>query len=29
MIAHFRSPDGGFFDTSDDHEIPITRPRDL
>jgi len=29
MIAHFRAPDSGFFDTSDDHEVLITRPRDL
>jgi uncharacterized protein YyaL (SSP411 family) len=29
MIAHFRAPDGRFFDTSDDHEALITRPRDL
>jgi len=29
MIAHFRAPDGGFYDTSDDHETLITRPRDL
>jgi uncharacterized protein YyaL (SSP411 family) len=29
MIAHYRAPDGGFFDTSDDHETLITRPRDL
>jgi uncharacterized protein YyaL (SSP411 family) len=29
MIAHFQSPEGGFFDTSGDHETLITRPRDL
>jgi uncharacterized protein YyaL (SSP411 family) len=29
MIAHFQAPDGGFYDTSDDHESLITRPRDL
>jgi uncharacterized protein YyaL (SSP411 family) len=29
MIAHFRAPDGGFYDTSDDHETLITRPREL
>jgi uncharacterized protein YyaL (SSP411 family) len=29
MIAHYQSPVGGFFDTSDDHETLITRPRDL
>jgi len=29
IIAHFAAPDGTFFDTSDDHETLITRPRDL
>ncbi len=29
VIAHFRDPTGGFFDTSDDHETLITRPRDV
>jgi hypothetical protein len=29
MITHFSAPDGGFFDTSDDHERLITRPREL
>jgi uncharacterized protein YyaL (SSP411 family) len=29
MIAHFQAPDAGFYDTSDDHEALITRPRDL
>jgi uncharacterized protein YyaL (SSP411 family) len=29
MIEHFSTPDGGFFDTSDDHEKLITRPREL
>ncbi len=29
MVARFSAPDGGFFDTSDDHEQLVTRPRDL
>jgi len=29
MIEHFRADAGGFYDTSDDHEALITRPRDL
>jgi uncharacterized protein YyaL (SSP411 family) len=29
MLTHYQAPDGGFFDTSDDHEPLITRPRDL
>jgi len=29
MIEHFSAPDGGFFDTSDDHETLIIRPREL
>jgi uncharacterized protein YyaL (SSP411 family) len=29
MIRHFGASDGGFFDTSDDHEQLITRPRDM
>jgi hypothetical protein len=29
MIAHFQASSGGFYDTSDDHEMLITRPRDL
>ncbi len=28
-LAHFSAPDGGFFDTSDDHEALIARPRSL
>jgi uncharacterized protein YyaL (SSP411 family) len=29
MIEHYADSDGVFFDTSDDHETLITRPRDL
>jgi hypothetical protein len=29
MIEHFSAHEGGFFDTSDDHETLITRPRGL
>jgi uncharacterized protein YyaL (SSP411 family) len=29
MLDHFTAPDGGFFDTSDDHETLIVRPREL
>jgi uncharacterized protein YyaL (SSP411 family) len=29
MLAHFAAPAGGFFDTSDDHEVLIARPREL
>ncbi len=29
MIAHFRHPEGGFYDTSDDHESLIVRPCDV
>jgi uncharacterized protein YyaL (SSP411 family) len=29
MIEHFSASDGGFFDTSDDHEELIVRPREL
>jgi uncharacterized protein YyaL (SSP411 family) len=29
MMEHFPAPEGGFFDTSDDHETLIARPRDL
>ncbi len=29
VLTHFRAADGGFYDTSDDHERLITRPRTL
>jgi hypothetical protein len=29
MLAHFQAPGGGFYDTSDDHEALITKPRDM
>ncbi len=29
MIEHFGAPGGGFFDTGDDHEALIVRPREL
>jgi hypothetical protein len=29
MVERFASPEGGFFDTSDDHEALIVRPRSL
>jgi uncharacterized protein YyaL (SSP411 family) len=29
MIEHFSAPGGGFYDTSDDHETLIVRPREL
>ena len=29
MLAHYRDPDGGFFDTRDDHGPLLTRPKDV
>jgi uncharacterized protein len=29
MVAHFADPRGGFFDTSDDHEELLVRPKDI
>jgi len=29
MLAHFSDERGGFFDTRDDHDTPLTRPKDL
>lgn len=29
MVAHFADPDGGFFDTRDDHETLLVRPKDI
>ena len=29
MVAHFADPNGGFFDTRDDHEALLVRPKDI
>ena len=29
VLAHFQAPEGGFYDTSDDHESLIVRPRNV
>jgi len=29
MVAHFIDPNGGFFDTRDDHETLLVRPKDI
>ena len=29
MVEHFADPNGGFFDTRDDHEALLVRPKDI
>ncbi|MBN1666240.1 MAG: thioredoxin domain-containing protein, partial [Anaerolineales bacterium] len=29
MVEHYRDPQGGFFDTADDHEALLLRPKDV
>jgi uncharacterized protein len=29
MVAHFQDPSGGFYDTRDDHQTPVARPKDI
>jgi len=29
MVTHFKDPEGGFFDTRDDHETLLLRPKDI